>query len=104
MTDQQLWQAVGVKSLGHRNAILDRIAMLKEHCDKMGNDHSTAAGPVALADTREHPRRPSSASAMVIPPDNHLGPAAGKITVHEQRAKLMFELDRTRGRTAQQEA
>ena len=45
---------------------------------------------------------PASATSRLIPGDSHLGPAQGKITVHEQRAKIMYELDRAHHRAAQQ--
>eukprot|EP00983_Pelagomonas_calceolata_P088514 1157215-Pelagomonas_calceolata.AAC.1 len=49
------------------------------------------------------PRRPASAScAGLLPPDAFLGPAMGKVTVYEQRAKLLFELDRAAQRAGQQ--
>jgi len=49
------------------------------------------------------PRRPASAScAGLLPPDPFLGPAMGKVTVYEQRAKLLFELDRAAQRAGQQ--
>ncbi|GLC56411.1 hypothetical protein PLESTB_001102000 [Pleodorina starrii] len=49
-------------------------------------------------------RRPASASRSVIPPDPFLGPAMGKQTVYEQRAKLLFELDRAQARAEQHRA
>ncbi|GIL50691.1 hypothetical protein Vafri_6801 [Volvox africanus] len=49
-------------------------------------------------------RRPASASRSVIPPDPFLGPAMGKVTVYEQRAKLLFELDRAQARAEQHRA
>lgn len=39
---------------------------------------------------------------QVIPPDSFLGPASGKQTVYEQRAKLLFALDKAQARTTQQ--
>ncbi|KAG2435433.1 hypothetical protein HYH02_011933 [Chlamydomonas schloesseri] len=50
------------------------------------------------------PRRPASASRSVIPPDPYLGPALGKQTVYEQRARLLFELDRAQARAEQHRA
>ncbi|PNW87853.1 hypothetical protein CHLRE_01g004550v5 [Chlamydomonas reinhardtii] len=50
------------------------------------------------------PRRPASASRSVIPPDPYLGPAQGKQTVYEQRARLLFELDRAQARAEQHRA
>lgn len=37
---------------------------------------------------------------QIIPPDSHLGPSQGRMTVFEQRAKLMFEIDRAQARAA----
>ncbi|KXZ42945.1 hypothetical protein GPECTOR_110g238 [Gonium pectorale] len=50
------------------------------------------------------PRRPASASRSLMPPDAYLGPAKGKQTVYEQRAKLLFELDRAQARAEQHRA
>lgn len=44
---------------------------------------------------------PASASSHVIPPDGHLGPAQGKMTVYEQRARIIYELDRAANKAAQ---
>lgn len=44
----------------------------------------------------------AAAVVQVIPPDNYLGPAAGKMTVYEQHAKLLFELSRAQARAASQ--
>ncbi len=53
----------------------------------------------------EVPRRPASATRPgLIPPDGYLGPALGKVTVYEQRSKLLFELDRAAARAAQHRA
>lgn len=41
-------------------------------------------------------------SQGLLPPDSFLGPAMGRITVYEQRAKLLFELDRAAQRAGQQ--
>ena len=49
-------------------------------------------------------RKPSSAGPDVIPPEPYLGPATGKITVYEQRAKLLFQLDRARSKAAQHQS
>lgn len=49
-------------------------------------------------------RKPSSAGPDVIPPEPFLGPALGKITVYEQRAKLMHQLDKARTRAAHHQA
>lgn len=38
----------------------------------------------------------------LIPPDPFLGPALGKVTVYEQRKKLLYELDRAAQRAGQQ--
>jgi hypothetical protein len=38
----------------------------------------------------------------LLPSDAYLGPAMGKVTVYEQRAKLLFELDRAAQRAGQQ--
>lgn len=63
-----------------------------------------SAAPPTRASPAEAPRRPASASPNVLPPDAFLGPALGKVTVYEQRAKLLFELDRAMARAAQQNA
>eukprot|EP00798_Chlamydomonas_sp_ICE-L_P004520 gene4522-14682_t len=52
----------------------------------------------------EHPRRPATASQKVIPPDSYLGPAQGKITVEEQRAKILYQLHKARNKAAQHDA
>ena len=49
----------------------------------------------------EDPRQVASASANLIPGDPYLGPAQGKITVYEQRAKILYELDRAHNKVAQ---
>ena len=49
----------------------------------------------------EGPRMPASASSNVIPPDGYLGPAQGKMTVYEQRARIIYELDRATNKAAQ---
>ena len=53
---------------------------------------------------QEISRRPASAGPNVIPPEPYLGPAVGKITVYEQRAKLLYQLDKARHRAAQHAA
>lgn len=53
---------------------------------------------------RDTDRRPASAAGNVIPPEPYLGPAVGKITVYEQRAKLLYQLDKARHRAAQHAA
>lgn len=43
-------------------------------------------------------RPPAAAGEGLVPGDAFLGPAAGKVTVQEQRAKLLFELSRAQVR------
>ncbi|EFJ45183.1 hypothetical protein VOLCADRAFT_118480 [Volvox carteri f. nagariensis] len=128
LNDAQLKTELGIGPMGHRAAILDAAANLIKNYKEAQHDR-IAAGEIgaeddddAVADAaagsrqdgqrsstapRPRPasaRRPASASRSVIPPDPFLGPAMGKITVYEQRSKLLFELDRAQARAEQHRA
>ncbi|EFJ39973.1 hypothetical protein VOLCADRAFT_108397 [Volvox carteri f. nagariensis] len=120
--DEELARDLRILPLGHRRALLAAIAQLREAAEALeqqrgGADGAAGAGgrpkseAERLADLRRRAaeqqggvRRPSSAGARLIPPEPFLGPAAGKITVYEQRAKLLYQLDRARHRAAQHAA
>jgi len=120
LDDTQLKAELGIPPLGHRRAILDAIETLAsggrggDRGSQRDEDQAPTQRQRASSARRsgsrpsssrpapqEYPRRPASASPAVIPPDAYLGPALGKITVYEQRAKLLFELDRAAARAAQ---
>ncbi|GLI69193.1 hypothetical protein VaNZ11_013762 [Volvox africanus] len=116
--DAELSRDLRILPLGHRRALLAAIAQLREAAEAMEKNREGApgagAGPKSeaarLADLRQRAgeqevdRRPSSITARLIPPEPFLGPAAGKVTVYEQRAKLLYQLDRARHRAAQHAA
>lgn len=122
LTDAQLKSDMGIGPMGHRAAILDAASQLVKQYEEGQRDRmragdyddgeegggrsgspqrmrpSSAVTPPSGALSRDVPRRPASASRSVIPPDPFLGPAQGKQTVYEQRARLLFELDRAQVR------
>ncbi|GLC44316.1 hypothetical protein PLESTB_000482800 [Pleodorina starrii] len=116
--EAELARDLRILPLGHRRALLAAIAQLREAAAAMGQQqqHGSSAGAGAkgeaarVAELRRRAaeqgagRRPSSAGARVIPPEPFLGPAAGKMTVYEQRAKLLYHLDRAKHRAAQHAA
>ena len=120
LNDRQLKQELGIGPLGHRVALQRAVEALGQYGGMLAQQQkeqqqqryaSPARGrpssaspkqaPAARSPQQEFPRRPASASPAVIPPDNFLGPATGKVTVYEQRSKLLFELDRAAARAAQ---
>ena len=109
LTDDQLKKDLGILPLGHRSALLQAVAKLKEVAPpleggavtgKVGGEggtcvlwptrggegdtlpHSSALGPSpplqAVHRKGDEPRQPASASAHIIPPDAHLGPAQAR--------------------------
>jgi hypothetical protein len=46
----------------------------------------------------------STACVQVIPGPAYLGPSSGKITIYEQRQKLLFEITRAQARASHQGA
>ncbi|KAG2490066.1 hypothetical protein HYH03_011531 [Edaphochlamys debaryana] len=125
LTDSQLKSELAIGPLGHRQALLEAAATVVKNyeeaaAEKDGDEggegrtdaparrrpfSAAAGGGGALtASPPGGPRRPASASRSVIPPDNYLGPALGKVTVYEQRARLLFDLDRAQARAEQHRA
>lgn len=121
LTDEKMKVELGIGPMGHRAALLDAVsALADEFAGQQAGGDGTDGGyggsrPRSAAPGRARPmsavpgkpmgpRRPASASPQVIPPDPYLGPALGKVTVYEQRAKLLFELDRAEARAAQHRA
>ncbi|MEW5305010.1 MAG: hypothetical protein WDW36_007581 [Sanguina aurantia] len=131
LTDAQLKLELGIGPMGHRAMILGTLADLADDDVTGGGDsgdggeggrsggrgnsgsggasrRSPSVGrrsmsrPASALPREQSPRRPASASRAVIPPDSFLGPASGKQTVYEQRAKLLFALDKAQARTTQQ--
>ena len=121
LDDTQLKQELGIGPLGHRVSLLRAVEALGQYGGisapqqqqqqrysspargrpSSAAPHQPQQPPAARSPQQEYPRRPASASPAVIPPDSYLGPAAGKVTVYEQRSKLLFELDRAAARAAQ---
>ncbi|KXZ56548.1 hypothetical protein GPECTOR_1g492 [Gonium pectorale] len=119
--EPELARDLRILPLGHRRALLGAIAELREAVEAGEKDRAERGLPPAaavqakteaerLAQLRQQAgqgeamRRPSSAGARVIPPEPYLGPAKGKMTVYEQRAKLLYQLDKARHRAAQHAA
>jgi hypothetical protein len=50
------------------------------------------------------PRPPRAEGSGVLPPDNYLGPAAGKMTVYENLKRLQYDLVRAEEKARQVEA
>lgn len=61
-----------------------------------------AALPACSMRTQTQCMLAARAQVQSCPGGASLGPAAGRITVHKQRAKLLFELDRAQARAASQ--
>ncbi|GMH39038.1 hypothetical protein BSKO_06936 [Bryopsis sp. KO-2023] len=100
LTDSHLKYELGIGPLGHRYALKKAIDHLRDQWPKRHGGRTNASRQRPQSAPMDRPRRPASASSKVIPPDSHLGPAHGKITVYEQRSKLMFEIDRAQARAA----
>ncbi|GAX78078.1 hypothetical protein CEUSTIGMA_g5520.t1 [Chlamydomonas eustigma] len=128
LDDSTLKGELGIGPLGHRVMLLQAISALPQGGSSSSSPNGkgqpgrspspmrsgagsrpSSAVPrrhpgSTRAASQERPRRPASASPQIIPPDPYLGPASGKMTVYEQRAKLLFELDRAAARAAQQKS
>ncbi|GAX73673.1 hypothetical protein CEUSTIGMA_g1124.t1 [Chlamydomonas eustigma] len=97
LTDAQLKRELGILPLGHRVALLEAVDRLKEGAPSPLDQDVRKASP-----DRGSPRvMPALASPNLIPPEPYLGPASGKMTAYEQRAKLLYELDRATNKAAQ---
>ncbi|KAG1671902.1 hypothetical protein FOA52_003469 [Chlamydomonas sp. UWO 241] len=133
LDESALKHEIGIGPLGHRIALARAIASLSGDSERaaaggsdcgatplrgrpmsaspghsMGRPGSASpsrvARPGSAMAASENPRRPASASRGVILSDRYLGPSSGKVTVYEQRSKLLFELDRAAARAAQHKA
>ncbi|GFR41127.1 hypothetical protein Agub_g1775 [Astrephomene gubernaculifera] len=120
--EPELARELRILPLGHRRALLGAIAELHEAAEAAEKERAERGLPPGVpvqrarteaervaelrrrAALQEGPRRPAGAGAGVIPPEPYLGPALGKMTVYEQRAKLLYQLDRARHRAAQHAA
>jgi hypothetical protein len=94
ISDMQLKKELGIGPMGHRVLLLHSIEGLSNaHEDQSARSaghkvvRPSSARPMppgANRPTSEYPRRPASASRAVIPPDQYLGPAAGKVGIVKQ--------------------
>jgi hypothetical protein len=103
LTDEQYKSDLGILPLGHRTALIRAVKELQELAGQ-GLEGMAAAGSPGPSRVGEALRQPSSASPHLIPPEPYLGPALGKTTVYEQRAKLLHGLDKANQKVAQHEA
>eukprot|EP00775_Hariotina_reticulata_P008604 gene8604-8785_t len=113
LDDHLLKTELGIGPLGHRAMIEEAVQALR-HADVAEAAAAAAAGNSANSagaarGGQRSPPRPSSAPSQGRPISSTaqqglhpgaLGPAAGRISIHEQRAKLLFELGRAQARAA----
>eukprot|EP00892_Ulva_mutabilis_P005760 jgi/Ulvmu1/3556/UM166_0010.1 len=103
-----------ISSLGHRVAIYDAIVQLRA-CDPQSERSLSPAARQGLSKATPMQKlpRPSSApsplprrptSGRTLPPDNFLGPVAGKQTVYESLKRLKYDLGRAQERARHVEA